>query len=152
MLQALKATHSNVIGNIDHSKVSELEVRLPELYFTTWAEYPALTNASLCVEVMKKLNELFETGRKDKKRRVSADRAWKILVDQIIECDWEQRVLITVPRIKAFFQLDRDKQTKLINDNDLNQYMELVQENEEDELDEEIIDTADSLKDIENDS
>ena len=60
-----------------------------------------------------KLSDLYQLGHVDKKRKISADRALRILIEELIYDDWEQQVVISVPRIKAFFSLSPAKQKML---------------------------------------
>ena len=117
------------------------EVLSPDLFSHPWARYPGNTTDQLCEEVLSKLAKLYELGKVDKKRKISADRAMKILIDDYIYDDWEQRVIISVLRIKAFFALSPASRK-------MDQYQQSVQHMEEDEMDKECIDNVSTLQDI----
>ena len=68
------------------------------------------------LETIVKLNTLFERGNKDKSRRVSADRARIILIEEILAKDWFEQCLITESRIKVFFATTPASQHKLIRE------------------------------------
>lgn len=85
---------------------------LPTEMLHGWAKYPGNIGSRLSLEVMQKLNELFIRGKEQKKRKVSADRALQIVVDEVIFNDWDQRLKVTVPKIKAFFFIIPSKADK----------------------------------------
>ena len=45
----------------------------------------------------------WDLGEKYKSNKVSAERARRMLIDSVISNDWEERMLVTVSRIKVFF-------------------------------------------------
>ena len=99
-----------------------------------------------------KLSDLYQLGHVDKKRKISADRALRILIEELIYDDWEQQVVISVPRIKAFFSLSPAKQNNAAgiscDHNEIVHYKKLVHDIEEEEINNECIINDDSLQDI----
>jgi hypothetical protein len=117
------------VGDTVHDCESPIEPIPPQLQ-PGWAEYPGNTGQRLSASVMQKLNELYMLGNVNKKRKVSADRALQILLSEKISDDWMQQIDVTVPKIKAFFQMPPSKQVALIKkhsleeDNDFNERVE----------------------------
>ena len=145
-------TNAGIGDNEFQNVVIATEVDTPQFYSKPWAVYPGNTTEKLCEEVLAKLRFLYDIGNVDKKRKISADRALRILIDELIYDDWEQRVIISVPRIKAFFALTPSKQKDVLENTspnkDIDQYKQLVQNIEEEEINMECIDNADSLQDL----
>lgn len=83
-----------------------------------WAKYPGNNPYKMQYDCIAKLKELYDIGKTSKKQKVTAERAHQILVDTIISDDWEQQLVVTVPKIKSFFQMtparmrDAIKETK----------------------------------------
>ena len=145
-------TNAGICDKISGMVIIATEIERPQFYSTAWAVYPGNTTEKLCEEVLEKLRLLYNRGNIDKKRKISADRALRILIDELIYDDWEQRVIISVPRIKAFFALTPSKQKNaieyMVHNKEIDQYKELVQNIEEDEINMECIDNAASLQDL----
>jgi hypothetical protein len=57
----------------------------------------------------------FWSGKlKLKGKRISADKAHVIVMEDITAEDWHERLLVTVARVKAFFVYSKDKRDELI--------------------------------------
>ena len=82
---------------------------LPEILQKIGQKYPGNNPYSLPKECMHKLAELYEIGTTSKKKKVTAERAHQILIDNYFMDQWDAIVDITVPKIKAFFSLPRAK-------------------------------------------
>ena len=80
-----------------------------------WAEYPGNDPHRLSKNCLEKLKELYDLGRNNKKRKVSAERAHQILVDTVLVGKWEEMLDVTVPKIKAFFAMTPSKQKSTID-------------------------------------
>ena len=136
-----------------HLKEScELDVQTPEVFLSDWATYPGNTTDKISKPVLHALRELYQLGASDKKRKVSADRALQILFDGILLDNWEEKMVVTVPRIKAFFSITPAKQKSLLmqkkGSNEDDEFNTSVQVLEEHEVHKECMDTANSLEDI----
>ena len=81
-----------------------------------WAAYPGNSKFDLNSECLQKLYDLHARGKgkENKSKRVTAERALSILVDDVIRHDWEQRLTLTVPKIKTFFQKTPDSMKKML--------------------------------------
>ena len=81
-----------------------------------WAAYPGNTKFDLNSKCVQKLFDLHARGKgkKNKSKRVTAERAFTILEDDVIRCDWAQRPTLTVPKIKTFFQKTPDSMKKML--------------------------------------
>ena len=66
------------------------------------------------------LKELYDLGKNNKKHTVSAERAHDILSNSILADKWDEKLILTVPRIKAFFQLTPSKMIETLNTNEIN--------------------------------
>ena len=64
---------------------------------------------------------MFDRGNKDKAHRVSADRARRIIVDTIGSNKWDEQVVTTETRIKAFFVMSPQNQQKAISEAEENE-------------------------------
>ena len=81
-----------------------------------WACYPKQkANKPLSLSTNEKLHSLFVRGNVDKSKRISADRARILIVDELIGNDWYEQAILTEARIKAFFGMTKAKQLKLIS-------------------------------------
>ena len=67
-----------------------------------WARYPGNNPQKLSYDSLKVLKELYDLGKNNKKRTVSAERAHDILSNSILADKWDEKLILTVPRIKAF--------------------------------------------------
>ena len=83
----------------------------PSQFTLSWAVYPGNTKEKMSQRVYNELKKMFEWGHKDKSRKVSADRAKKILVDDILYESWAEKLVVSIPRIKNIF-LNDINQTK----------------------------------------
>jgi len=82
-----------------------------------WACYPKqVRNADLSVETLELLKKLYDLGNQDKSKRISADRAHVIVVEEVAARDWYEQLICTVPRIKVFFGMSKAKMKKLIEE------------------------------------
>ncbi len=80
-----------------------------------WAGYPGNNPYKLNRTCIMKLKELYDVGKTSKKRKVGAERAHQILLDTVIFDQWDQQLVVTVPKIKAFFQLNPRKMEKALD-------------------------------------
>lgn len=80
-------------------------VPTPEGIKYKWAQYPGNNPNKLSLSCLLKLKELYDIGKVNKKQKVGAERAHQILLDTIVVDRWDQKLIVTVPKIKAFFQL-----------------------------------------------
>ena len=96
-----------MISRSDGNKVERVtcadEVRTPNLYVCPWDIYPGNTTENVCEEVMEKLRNLYDLSHVEKNWKISSECALRIIIDELIYDDWEQRVVISVPRINEFF-------------------------------------------------
>lgn len=76
---------------------------IPEAIKLGWAKHPGNLGSRLSYKIMHKLNQLYILGKEQKRRKTSAKRALQIVVDEIVFNDWNERLNVTVPEIKAFF-------------------------------------------------
>lgn len=135
--------------------VENIKVATPPQLPKGWAQYPGNTGQRFGAEAMQRLNELYMIGKINKKRKVSADRALQILHDELVSNDWVQQLDITVPKIKAFFQLTPAKQIALIQktlsvgeeDGD-GEYQNRVEEVEHSDMHNELQNDASTLQDL----
>lgn len=79
-----------------------------------WAMYPGNSPYKMKCECLVKLKELYDIGKKSKKQKITSERAHKILMDTILSNDWEQQLVVTVPKIKSFFQKTPAKMSEAI--------------------------------------
>ena len=88
---------------------------------------------------MMKLVELYQIGKANKKRKISANRAKEILNTTLISDRWYDQLIVTVPKIKAFFSMAPAKmqialqKAELDQDDVDNAAAELVNETNEEE-------------------
>ena len=68
---------------------------------------------------LEKLKELYHTGKRDRKRKFGTEQAHQILFDAVISCNWQQKLIFTVPKIKAFFLLSPAKMEAALTNCDL---------------------------------
>ena len=152
-LNALTNSCCNAEGIDDHIKINTEEIIDPPImFYSPWAKRKGTTNKKFCLEALQKLAELFSIGHKNKKRRISCEKSQEILIQSVIEYNWEQRLIITGPRIKSFFNTSSEKQQQQISSYtslNIQHFQTRVQEIEEEQLLEELEETAYSLEDIE---
>lgn len=74
-----------------------------------WAGYPGNNPNKLSLPCLLKLKELYDIGKVNKKQNVGAERAHQILLDTVVVDRWNQKLIVTVPKIKAFFQFTPKK-------------------------------------------
>ena len=63
---------------------------------------------------------MWRLGNEEKARKMSAERAQKMLIDNTILTKWDKRLRVSCPRIKAFFQkppAEIKRYIKEVNDN-----------------------------------
>ena len=53
-------------------------------------------------EIIIELQNLY-MARKEEKRRITVEKAYDILLDTVIKCDWQQKMTPSFPKIKSFF-------------------------------------------------
>ena len=82
-----------------------------------WACYPKnVKSMYMKLATMQRLNALFVRGNTDKARRVTADRARLIILEDTALNDWYEQALVTDTRVKAFFSAKASGQLNLINE------------------------------------
>ena len=82
-----------------------------------WACYPKnVKSMYMKLVTMQRLNALSVRGNIDKARRVIADRARLIILDDTAINNWYEQVLVTDTRVKAFFSTKASGQLNLINE------------------------------------
>lgn len=79
-----------------------------------WARYPGNNPYKMKGTCLEKLKELYDVGKKSKNQKITSERAHKILMDTILIDDWEQKLAVTVPKIKSFFQKTPAKMSEAI--------------------------------------
>ena len=79
-----------------------------------WATYLGNNPNKLPRSCLRKLKELYDIGKSNKKLKVNAERAHQILVDTLIFDRWDHQLDLTVPKIKAFFSLTGRKMDEAI--------------------------------------
>ena len=60
------------------------------------------------------LHSLFTRGNSCKSRRYTAERAQRLLYEEVAHRDWYEQALVTESRIKAFFSMSSTNQQRLI--------------------------------------
>ena len=125
----------------------------PKVFNATWDKYTGNCAEKMSNVVLRKLQGLYDIGKQDKKRKLSADRALQIILDEIISDNWDERLIVTVPRIKAFFGLTPAKQQNAIQDSftqvEHNEFNVSVREFEEELVENDTEAAAESPLDIE---
>ncbi len=91
------------------SLISKSCTPTPDCVSYKWAGYPGNNPNKLSSPCLLKLKELYDIGKVNKKQKVGAERAHQILLDTVVVDRWDQKFIITVPKIKAFFQLTPKK-------------------------------------------
>jgi hypothetical protein len=83
-----------------------------------WSAYPGNSKFDLSNEVTKELYRLYTLGqgKGNTSRRVTAEKAYSILVSVTVQFDWSQRLVLTVPKIKAFFSKSTTKMREIMNE------------------------------------
>lgn len=74
-----------------------------------WARHPGNNPYKLSLQCLTKLKEMYDIGKSNNKWKVSAERAHEILLSTILVDCWDQKLILTVPKIKAFFGLSPKK-------------------------------------------
>ena len=117
-----------------------------------WAVYPGNTQEKMSDIVLAELRKMFVIGKIDKKRRVSAESAFQQVVDGVIFDNWDQQLVVSVPRIKAYFSMIKKEQDKNISDPKANDdnvtYCHMVDRMEEHEVHSECLESAHSFQDV----
>ena len=119
----------------------------PENVRKNWAKYPENNPYSLPKECMLKLAQLYEIGRASKKKKVSAEWAHQIIIDNCFIDQWDAIVDITIAKIKAFFSLSPAKMKESIESFSIDS--DIVDEATQAIVDIETRNEAASLSDIE---
>lgn len=83
-----------------------------------WSAYPGNTKFDLSNEVTKELYRLYTLGqgKGNTSRRVTAEKAYSLLVGVTVQFDWSQRLVLSVAKIKAFFQKTPAKMKDIIQE------------------------------------
>lgn len=80
-----------------------------------WAKYGGNSkDNALGADCLQTLVELYNIGRNDKKKKVTAERAHQVVVDTVIAGSWDEILLCSVSKIKAFFQLTPKKMEQTV--------------------------------------
>jgi len=83
-------------------------------YCKGWAQYPGNSKEKMSKEVVKYLQQLYNIGVKCKARKVLPEQALQDVVRHIIGEDWAQQLVVTVPKIRAFYSLTPARQAALL--------------------------------------
>lgn len=83
-------------------------------YELNWAKTQQQTCCAISKDVAIKLKELYDLGAKNKEHRVSAERAQRILLETVLLDKWEEKLTVTIAKIKSFFSADHAKQRRAI--------------------------------------
>ena len=112
------------LADVDYGEVAEVPLVYVEEEMNTpahchllpgWACYPKqMPTKPLSLSTIEMLHNLYDRGNIDKSRRLSADRARVIIVEEVANRDWYEQSNLTETRIKAFFAMGKVKQLKLI--------------------------------------
>lgn len=65
------------------------------------------------------LLNLYEIGKQNKNKQVSAEKTHQHLIDTILANKWDEQLILTVAKIKSFFQLTPVKINKAIESSKL---------------------------------
>ena len=87
----------------------------PENLYKNWAKYPGNSGYHLSAPCLWELKALYDIGQSHKKKKVSAEQAQEILLNQVIQDEWDMQLHATVPKIKAFFSLTLQKMMQAID-------------------------------------
>lgn len=79
------------------------KTNVPQCVCPGWAKYSTASTGKLNERCILKLCELYLIGHDDKKKRVSAERAHSILVEEVLKNSWHEILDCTVAKIKQFF-------------------------------------------------
>jgi hypothetical protein len=107
---------SGIVQSISSGSIDAVLVLVatPQRVTLKRAAYPGNNPNKLSSECLEKLKELYDIGKTNKKKKVGAERAHQILVDALIFNKWDQQLDLTVPKIKAFFQMTPAKMNDAI--------------------------------------
>ena len=98
------------------SELSDMDlIGTPGGVYLKWAGYPGNNPNKLTQACLSKLKELCDIGKVNKKQKVGAERAHQILLDTLIFDKWDQQLDLTVPKIKALFQMTPKKMGNAVN-------------------------------------
>eukprot|EP00957_Ditylum_brightwellii_P182894 13931293-Ditylum_brightwellii.AAC.1 len=75
-----------------------------------------------------RLKDLYDIGKANKKLKYSAEKALDFLVSEIVFDEWDARIDVTVPKIKAFFSMSKKKMEEAIASRNIDS--ELVEQEE----------------------
>ena len=93
------------IRNNEEEDATQLEVLSADFFKQGWACYPKQDrNVIFSKETILLLAKIFERGNQDKCRKISAERAQVVAIDEVATRDWKERAILSVYRIKSFFQ------------------------------------------------
>lgn len=74
-----------------------------------WAGYLGKNQNKLSFPRLLKLNELYDIGKVNEKQKVEAKRTHQIPLDTVFVDRWDQNLIVTAPKNKAFLQLTLQK-------------------------------------------
>ena len=82
-----------------------------------WASHPENSKFNFNDECIIKLLELYVKGKDENKKsyRVTIERAYDILMNEIISNNWIQKMTLNVPKNKSFFLKKLDTMQRLLN-------------------------------------
>ena len=102
------------------SELSDMDlVGTPGGVHLKWAGYPGNSPNMLTQACLSKLKEVYDIGKVNKKQKVGAERAHQIILETLIFDKWDQQLDLTMPKIKAFFQMRKKKMEDAINTSEI---------------------------------
>lgn len=111
-----------------------------------WICTPGNEASMYTPECLSTLYMLYMQGKRDKKHRVSAEKAHRILLETVLSSNWKEQVNVTVAKIKAFFQMTPHKIQRTMHLSRID--CEEVEEAELELINAEIIEDAQDLQDL----
>ena len=93
-----------VIAQNNLAKISYFETAPcpSETLHSNWVRYPGNTRFDQKTETKIELQNLYmaRKGKKNKNRRINAEKEHYILLDTVIKYDWKHKMTLPVPKIK----------------------------------------------------
>ena len=82
------------------------------------APYPGNTRFDLKPEITIELQKLYMKGG-GVNMRIAVEKAYYILNETVIQYDWEQQMILSVPKIKSFFSKTPEKMEEITEKMDI---------------------------------
>ena len=88
----------------------------PDKLYSNWVQYPGNTRFTLKTEIKTELQKLYTRGKgdKNKNRIITAEKAYNILHETVTKYAWEQKLTLSVPKIKPFFFNTSEKMEEIM--------------------------------------